>query len=158
MDSFFVLPLLLLLVSSHQRCCLLLFVSCFWSITNPKKARVRKHFSLWYKSPFGFFQISHPKQRKTKSFPLHATRRQISRQICFILTAQYYILARLWRQTTVVASVLNHSFSQRKREEALRFLTTAFSYIYIYIYKQRKNKKVKEIISKSTRRFGRLIS
>ena len=144
MDSFFVLPLLLLLISSHQRCCLLLFVSCFWSITNPKKARVRKHFSLW-SSPFGFFQISHPKHRKTKSLPLHATRRQISRQICFILTAQYYILARLWRQTTVVASVLNHSFSQRKREEALRFLTTAFSYIYIYIYinrgKTRKSKR-----------------
>lgn len=149
MDSFFVLPLLLLLVSSHRCCCLLLFVSCFWSITNPKKASAETFFSL--SRPFVFFKLHTLNNRKNQIFSV-ATRRQI----CFV-TAQY-ILARLWRQTTVVASVLNHSFSQRKREEALRFLTTAFSYIYIYIYKQRKNKKVKEIISKSTRRFGRLIS
>ena len=115
------------------------------------KLRGRKLTHFFLSGPsFRFFQISYPKHPKNQIFSV-ATRRQISRHICFVTTAHS-------RASNNGCCLRFKPLVAEKEREEVSFLNRFFLHTYIYIYKQRKNKKVKEKRSLNRRRFGKLIS
>jgi len=151
--GFFLRPPIIIVACILASLLLLVVVRVFvFGASRTPKKRVRKQF-FSLSRPFVFFKFHTLNNRKNQIFLFRCNTSSNLLRYCAI-HSRAFVASNDGRCLRFKPLIL----AEKERRSSSFFNHRFFLHIYIYIYKQRKNKKVKEIISKSTRRFGRLIS